>query len=205
MQASAPDGGPCSDGERSKCHSRIESEVRTLKKLSPDTSDGIELQARLLALDGKLDEAESLLARECEGFRTRQRCAKLRARLASKVRSSQKLSVAIKSLLSKGCDGAVQCADLFASAAELYAAAGEHQQALVYFEKAAQEDPDAERWTKVARAASRVGSHFLASQALARAQRQRGGATSQGLRSEIRDEQRKALEEVESSPPEAAP
>ncbi|HLM74981.1 MAG TPA: lipid A core--O-antigen ligase, partial [Polyangiaceae bacterium] len=137
------------------------------------------------------DEAERMLAAECARASDRGACAKLRVEAAAQLKGPDRLANAVRDYLSAECSRARECADAAQWAGNVRATRGEWGAAMALYNRAAREDPGEARWLALADAASRMGAHAQAVEALEKLAQKRGGAEP-ALRKRIEEERSKA-------------
>lgn len=181
----------CQGARRDPCVARVTTLAARLAKTQPDSSLPVELRAQLLLATGKAVEAEQLLGRECERFKSNRSCTKLRLAAAARARSTAGMENAARTLIANGCDTPAGCAESFENLGDQMLATGNLQLALRHYERATKEDPTVERWLKLAKAASGAGAHLQAADALSRALRDKGSDPE--IEQRIRAERRLAI------------
>jgi tetratricopeptide (TPR) repeat protein len=164
----------CGGDKREDCIAKLSREIEVLRRMVPDDPEAVELQAQLLLATGRADEAEQLLATTCQRFPNNRRCKKLRITAAARAKSEATFAEATRDILADGCETPSACADSYETLADTLASSGNWEQARAYYARAAKEDGSAERWLKVAKAASKAGAHLEAADALGRVIRERG-------------------------------
>jgi len=185
------DAERCQGEQRTPCIERASSVVAQLAKALPDSSQPVELRARLLLATRHAAEAEALLGRECERFNQNRSCVKLRLVAAARARSAQGIEVAARNLIATGCDTHAACAESFENLGDEMLANGNTRLALRDYERASKEEPSLARWLKLAAAASSAGAHLQAADALSKALREKG--TDPELEERIRLERQHAF------------
>jgi tetratricopeptide (TPR) repeat protein len=183
-------GSPlCQD--RARCEATIEAHAAALEMAEPRASLAVQIRARKRMADGQPDEAERLLATECSKASDRGACAKLRIEAAAQLKGPDRLANAVRDYLSAECSRARECADAAQWAGNVRATRGEWGAAMALYNRAAREDPGEARWLALADAASRMGAHAQAVEALEKVAQKRGGADP-ALRKRIEEERSKA-------------
>ncbi|WP_437503526.1 O-antigen ligase family protein [Sorangium sp. So ce1099] len=193
-EPSSPRCGGLEDGEgkRAACEQQIEAHAAAIQRQQENAFFAVQLRARLLLLRKQSAEAEQLLAGSCERLDNRVGCLRLRVQAASQMASPERLPHAIRDLLSASCSSLAACAATSTWAGDLLVARKDHQSAVTYYARAAQDEPTEERLLKLANAASEAGAHVEAASALERLLQRRGG-NDPALRKRILDEKAKAL------------
>jgi uncharacterized protein HemY len=143
--------------------------------------------------NGKAEEAEALLAARCPQVDDAVDCQFLRTYAAAAVKGKPEiLHTAARDLQSIACASAPQCAYTAASIGELWAGRGEWGTAFKYFKRASQDDPNENRWLRLADAAAKIGFHSQAADALEKVVLLRGGDDG-ALRARIESERNQAM------------
>jgi uncharacterized protein HemY len=91
------------------------------------------------------------------------------------------------------CGSAAECASTATTIGDLLAARGESGTALTYYKRACNEAPDEARWSRLADAASKVGAHAQAAEALEKVAQLRGDRADPTLRARIVSERNRSL------------
>lgn len=182
--------------DRLRCHAEIIEHVDAIGAVDVSRSTALQLRARLMVVEDRVEDAVRLLAESCERFSDRTACLLVRAQVAAALKEPASLDAAIKDLLGSACSAPVACADAATTAAEIRASRREMGAALALLGRAAREDPLREgRWLRLAEGASRAGSHAEAADALEKVARLRGGADPE-LRRRINEERLHALDRL---------
>lgn len=181
----------CVGHKKSGCAEALASQIAALAKLVPEDVAPIELQAELLLATGRAAEAVRLLAAECPRFPKNRRCQKLRLTAATRAQAGGTLAEATRDILATGCDTPSTCAESYDTLADTLAGSGNWEQARAYYAKAAKEDPSAERWLRLAGAASKAGAHLEAADAYGRVIREKGPDPK--IQAQLEAERRRAL------------
>jgi lipopolysaccharide biosynthesis regulator YciM len=183
-------GSPlCQD--RARCDALIETHAQALEAAEPRASLAAQIRARKRIADGLPDEAERMLAAECSKASDRGACARLRIEAAAQLKGPDRLTAAVRDFLAAECSIARACADAAQWAGDVRAARGEWGAAMALYNRAAREDPGEARWLALAEAASRMGAHAQAVEALEKVAQKRGSADP-ALRRKIEEERSKA-------------
>jgi len=178
--------------DREACRREVLAQAEAIASQKPDLSTATELRAQLLLAHNKSEEAERLLAAECQRVTDRGPCLQARVRAASQIKSVDRFTEASKEFLGVSCGTPAGCADSSTWIADIRTNRGEVNLALGLYERAARVDPTEERWLKLADAASRAGAHLRAADALEQVSRRRGGRDP-ALKKRIEEEQRRAM------------
>ena len=180
-------------GDHARCREEILEHAEAIALAEPDSVTALGLRARLLLVDGKIEEAVKLLEKECEQVTDRVACLRLRVEAATRLKAPAPITNAAKDLLGAACVTTTACADTATWLADVRLQRGEPSAALALLTRAAREDPaDEARWMRVADAATRAGAHVQAVDALEKVAKRRGGADPD-LRRRIDEERKLAL------------
>jgi hypothetical protein len=162
----------CAGELRSACIAEILSHAKSLDAARPETADGLEIFASLYLATAQPDEARKVLAPRCprlEGAKA-MRCWRA---LLDVVRTHSKDPSAVvdlaRRLTSTACAVDEHCHEALVQAADAVADVSEWPLALSYYERAAQINPGARIFLKVAEMASKLGQVAVADRALTRA------------------------------------
>jgi hypothetical protein len=107
--------------EEQECLERFEAHARAIARLEPDRSTAVRLRARLMAARGEPDQAEKLLAGECDRFDDRAACLRTRADVAAQIDEPGRLESAGKALLTAVCIDRARCAEAATWVGDLHA------------------------------------------------------------------------------------
>jgi tetratricopeptide (TPR) repeat protein len=185
--------GVCAGERRAMCEEGIERSAAIMAGHAPRSSRADQYRARLLMANGKAEEAEALLAKRCSQVDDAVDCQFHRTYAAAAVKGKPEiLQTAARDLQSVACASAQQCAYTAATIGELLAGRGEWGTAFKYFKRASQDDPNENRWLRLADVAGKVGFHAQAADALEKVVVLRGGADST-LRARIETERNQAM------------
>lgn len=166
----------CAAERRAECLKSVRSHARVLDERDPQSSAGARLKSRLLRLEGNPVAAEKLLADRCRSTNERAECLHARLEAAAECDPPTELQTAIKDYLAASCAAVVACADAATIVGDLEASRGNWGSALSHYARAAREAPTEQRWLKLADAASRIGAHAQAVEALEKVAKQKGGS-----------------------------
>jgi tetratricopeptide (TPR) repeat protein len=182
--------GACAD--QAKCEAEIEAHIKAIETIEPGRSSAARLRASRLAALGKADEAEKVLAAECEKFDDYATCLRERVVLASQIPGQERLLSAEKALLGAVCSQRDSCAEAATWIGDVHAGRGEWGAAVNSYKAAVRDGENADRLLKLATAASRTGMHAQATRALEQAIKLRGGKDPE-LEKMLADEREQAL------------
>jgi len=189
----------CAAERRAECIRAVRSHARVLDERDQQRSAGPRLEARLLRLEGSPRAAERLLADRCRSTGERAECLRARVEAAAECTPPTELQPAIKDYLAASCATTVECADAATFVADLEASRGNWGSAMSHYGRAAQEAPTEQRWLKLADAASRLGAHAQAVEALEKVAKLRG-QIDPALRERIEAERAALLGSVKKNP-----
>jgi tetratricopeptide (TPR) repeat protein len=189
--------GECTGQARDACERLVEEHATVIERSAPEVSLAPMLLARLLSLRGRVGDAEALLESRCSAVVDRVPCLKARVEMASRLEPPQRLNAAAKDLLAAACLRAKECADVASWIGDVRWRRGDRGAAVVQYTRAAQEDPTPARWLRLADAASEVGAHGQAVEALERAAQALGGADA-ALKERIAKERSLAMGPLDS-------
>lgn len=156
----------CPDGAR--CGPDFERQVSALESATPDSTLALEYRARRLEKLGRIEEAESLLVKECPGRKEREHCLSLLLSYASQRHDGARTAQTAKALVADACQ-ADRCIPALLQAGTALEKAGDLTTSLAYFERAAEEQPSAQTLGAVGRVAQALGLFSKADAALTRA------------------------------------
>ncbi len=162
---------PCAGDARPDCEARLRKHASVIEALGPKNLQAVLLHARLLAHDGKLEEAGQWLAKRCQEFTSDATCAASFVNVAARLASPALLEEASASYLALACSTPDSCSTAATWIGNLFMARGNYEHALSRFERAANEAPSAEAWQRVASAALSSGHVSRAQSALIAARR----------------------------------
>jgi len=156
----------CPDGAR--CGPDFERQVAALESATPESTLGLEFRARRLEKLGRIEEAKSLLVKECLGRKQREHCLGRLLSYASQLRDGARTAQAAKALVADACQ-AERCLAALVQAGNALERAGELTTALAYFERAVADQPNLQTLGAVGRVAQALGLFSKADAALSRA------------------------------------
>jgi tetratricopeptide (TPR) repeat protein len=184
----------CSGSARSHCGQQFENSAAALARLRPSMSQADQYRARFLLLNGKPDEAEALLASRCPVVQDAINCQFARAHAAAAVDGKPEVfHAAIRELQQVACRSSSECASTATAIGDMLVARGEWGAAFTSYKRACKEQPTEGTWLRLADAASKIGSHAQAADALEKAARLRGGPMDAALRARIETERNLAF------------
>lgn len=183
-------GTMCED--REKCIREIREQAEALATSHPEESISASLVARVLVLEGKPMEADTLLTERCIHVRDRAECLKVRLDVAAKIPGPDRVDVATREFLGASCLSSEKCAVAATLAASIREQRGDASSAVALYARAAREEPTEARWMALADAASRGGAHAQCVDALERVAAKRGG-WDEALRQRVIEERAQAF------------
>jgi tetratricopeptide (TPR) repeat protein len=163
--------GPCTGAAKTHCEQQLQEHAKVIERQGVHSVQAVLLRARLLAREGKIDQAVEWLAQQCSEFAADSLCAAQWVSIAAKAKSTEPLEDAASGYLALACSTPDACASAATWIANLYMARGNYELALTKYERAANESPSAEIWLRVADAALRCGRISRAQSALLAARR----------------------------------
>jgi tetratricopeptide (TPR) repeat protein len=179
----------CAGSSRAACEEKIRGSIARVAAARPTFSQADQYRARLLMLDGKAEEAEAMLASRCPSVDDIANCQFMRAQVAASISGkAELLHNAVRDLQQVACGSAAECAATAVAIGDMLAARGEWGTALTSFKRACKEQPSEVTWFRLAEAASKVGAHAQAADALENAARLREGGMDDALRARIQTE-----------------
>jgi tetratricopeptide (TPR) repeat protein len=164
----------CAADQRATCIREFESSVATLDRLLPRLSEADRYRAQWLVINGEPEKAEALLTARCQAADDPLPCLVARARVAVPLKDPMVLHKAIHDFMQLGCGSERQCAEISTDAGDMLATRGEWGTALTYYVRASKNEPNEARWLRIAGAASKVGAHAQAADALEKVAQIRG-------------------------------
>lgn len=179
--------GECAGLRRAECEREVLSHAEAVDRLEPRSSAGARLRAEVLRLQGRADLAESALRERCTTVRDSVECFQSRLEAALDVDDDAIRRAAINDYIMSRCTEASECASAAEFVAELFAARGRWELAVVYYDRALEDGSTELRWLRAARARSRAGAHARAVNAFEQVIKLRGGADIE-LRAELQRE-----------------
>jgi tetratricopeptide (TPR) repeat protein len=196
QRIASQDAVSCHGDTLPACEEELKEHVSAVERAFPNRSDADVIRANLLVAKGRAADGEHLLAARCDAVEDHASCLQARLATAVQVPASRVLAVAAKDALAGGCTSSTDCAGLATWIGDLMTRRGDWGGASAYYSKAAREEPNEDRWLKLALAASQLGSHAQAADALQRVKQMRGGIDPE-LDARIQEHRRKALGLVE--------
>jgi tetratricopeptide (TPR) repeat protein len=165
----------CFGAGEPQCRAMLDRELRTIERIDPAACDPLMMRARLAAGSGQPDEAERKLAGGCSSCRNAEMCNLTRLYIANKLEDAARLEQAIRAFLAVICATPAACARGEETVGDLVSVRLEWGRAAEHYQRAANLDPTAQRWLRLARAAMANSEPGRATIALERAQRIGGG------------------------------
>jgi len=163
---------PCKDALVERCTAEAETAIRLAGRLDAKAWRPGYLLSKILLTRGDTVGAAQLLTRTCpmspEGD---DECWQEALAVAIKGGSNDTILAAANALAARSCDGMESCAKMFASLAHTLEAGGQLALASKFYIKAAEAEPSAARWLKVAELATQAHLNGVARAALERANR----------------------------------
>jgi len=154
-----------------RCTEEAELAIRAAAKLDPHAWRPKYLLSKVRLARGDTIGAAQLLTRSCPSSFEGDECWHEALAIALKAGSIDTISVAANALATRPCDGMESCASMFSSLAASLESGGQPALASKFFIKAAEAEPSAERWLKVAELAAQAHLNGVARAALDRANR----------------------------------
>jgi tetratricopeptide (TPR) repeat protein len=170
-----PKDGPALCPDREACRREVTAQADAIAGFKPDSSMVPLLRARLLVVDGKVDDAVTLLETECARVADRVPCLRARVLTALKIPGPSRFNAAAKEMVGSACTSPASCAEIATWVGDIRSGRGETGLALEMYERAARVDPTEARWLTLAESASRAGAHARAAEALQRIALRHGG------------------------------
>jgi tetratricopeptide (TPR) repeat protein len=177
--------------DEAKCEHDLEQHLTAIEATHPSRSSVARLRAERLAALGMADEAEKLLAAECERFDDHQVCLQDRAKMASQIPDVERLTAAGKALLTAVCMEQERCAESATWLGDLHSGRKEWGAAVNFYRQAIRDGENVDRHVKLAQAASQAGMHAQASRSLERALEMKGEPDAE-LQRRLAEEKEKA-------------
>jgi hypothetical protein len=162
---------PCKDTLVERCAAEAEVAIRSAGKLDPKDWHPGYLLSKVLLARGDTIGAAKLLTQSCPASFEGDDCWHEALAVALRGGSSDSISKAANALAARPCDGMESCANQFASLANTLESGGQLALASKFYIKAAEAEPSAARWLKVAELAAQAQLNGVARAALDRANR----------------------------------
>jgi hypothetical protein len=182
IQARQP---PCSDALAERCTEEADIAIRSAQRLEPESWRPPYLMSKVLLARGDTAGAAQLLIRVCPRSVEGDECWREALITAIKSGSNEAISTAATAFTARPCDGMEACANMFAFVASNLEAGDQAALANTFFSKAAEADPSAERWLKVAEQATQAHLYGVARAALERADRSPDASVSTRAHGEL--------------------
>ncbi len=158
-------GGPCPVTVGS-CEARARASIRQVASLEPEYGRAHELEADLLAAEGRQDEGLQLLARECVRLVRRGPCLRAWVRYSRAMGREAAFEEAAKALFKFDCGRNAQaCAETATWLADIEMTRARWFSATTYLERAVREAPTVARYRKLALAAEKADMPALSARA----------------------------------------
>jgi len=171
LQAMQMPQPPCEDSLREGCAAEAEVAIRSARKLDSKAWRPGYLLSKVLLARGDTAGAAQLLARTCPMTFEGDECWHETMTLAIKSGSAETIAKAANALAARPCDGMESCSSMFTALAHDLEVGGQLTLANKFFIKAAEAEPSAARWLKVAEVATQAHLDGVARAALDRANR----------------------------------
>jgi hypothetical protein len=181
IQARQP---PC-DTLVERCAVEADVAIQTAERLEPKSWRPGYLMSKVLLVRGDIVGAARLLTRVCPPSVEGDECWHEALMTAIKSGSSDAISTAANAFAARPCDGVESCANMFTLLASNLESGGQPALASTFFTKAAEADPSAARWLKVAEQATQAQLYGVARAALERAERSPDASASTGAHAEL--------------------
>jgi len=158
---------PCKDDLVERCATEAEAASRSAARLDPKAWRPDYLLSKVLLARGDAAGAAKLLTRTCP--QNVEECWHEALVVAMKGGADDATSTAANALAARECDGMESCANMFSSLASVLESGGQLALASKFYIKAAEAEPSAARWLKVAEFATQAHLNGVARAALERA------------------------------------
>jgi hypothetical protein len=197
ISSNSPD---CAGDRRAACSERLRRHAALVVNESRNRQTTTLMRAKLLDHDQKYDEAERLLAENCQRLPDPVSCGIERVTYALKLKDARRFDDAAAEYTASACSTPAGCAQAFTWLGNLELGRNNQLGALARFERAAQESPSSDAWLRVAEVATRVGRLARAETALVTAKRLGLGEAAQPVEERLRELQRsRTLENLSHS------
>jgi len=171
LQAIKSERGPCQATLSERCTAEAEVAIRAAARLDPKGWRPGYLLSKVRLARGDTVGAAQLLTRTCPSTFEGDECWHEALAIALKGGAIETISAAANALAARPCDGMESCSSMFASLATSLEVGGQLALASKFFIKAAEAEPSAARWLKVAELAANGNLNGVARAALDRANR----------------------------------
>ncbi|HET7541979.1 MAG TPA: O-antigen ligase family protein [Polyangiaceae bacterium] len=171
LQATQARQPPCNDALAEGCTAEADGAIRAARGLDPKAWRPNYLLSKVLRVRGDSVGAARLLTRTCPQSLDGEECWQEALATAIKSGSMDAISAAADALAARECDGMESCAKMFASIASALESGSQLALASKFYIKAAEAEPSAARWLKVAELAAQAHLDGVARAALDRANR----------------------------------
>ena len=162
---------PCTGAQLERCAEEAETTIRVLEKLDPEAWRGQYLRSKLLLARGDSQGAALLLQRICPPSAEGEACWQEALATAIKSGSESVISGAANAFAGRPCGDSESCAEMLSALASTLESGAQPALANTFYTKAAEADPSAVRWLKVAEHATDAHLYGVARMALDRADR----------------------------------
>lgn len=181
VQAKQP---PCQDTRLEGCIAEAEVTLKKATRLEPTSWRADYLMSKVLVARGDMGGASLLLTHVCPHGPEGDQCWREALLVAINSGAVETISTVAHALAARPCDGSESCADNFDWLAGNLQAT-DPGLSNTYFAKAAEADPSAGRWLKVAEHAVQAHLYGVARTALERADRSPGASATSRARAEL--------------------
>lgn len=172
LLAAIQDGQPpCKDSPAERCTAEAEAAIRAAVRLDRTAWRPNYLLAKVLLIRGDTVGAAQLLTRTCPPISEAEECWHEALLTAIKGGAVETISKAANTLATRSCDGMESCANMYAAIGNDLESGSQPALASKFFIKAAEAEPSAARWLKVAELAAQAHFNGVARAALDRANR----------------------------------
>ncbi len=176
---------PCDDTRVESCTAEADRATRLAEKLEPKSWRPSYLMSKVLLARGDTVGAALLLTGICPASAEGNECWRDAVTLAVKSGSNDAISKAANAFAARPCDDSESCSDMFTSIAGYLESGQQPALASVFFSKAAEADPSAARWLKVAEQALQARLYGVARAGLERADRSPDASVLSRARAEL--------------------
>ena len=178
-------GQPPCDTLVERCLMEADVAIQSAERLEPKSWRPAYLMSKVLLARGDTVGAARLLTRICPPSVEGDECWHEALATAIKSESSDAISRAANAFAARPCDGTESCANMLASLASNLESGDQPALASTFFTKAAEADPSATRWLKVAEQATQARLYGVARAALERADRSPDASVSTRAHAEL--------------------
>ncbi len=185
MRAIQAGSSPCNDGLVERCAAEAELALTEADRVDPKSWRLGYLMSKVLAARGDTVRAAALLTRTCPSSPEGDVCWREAVLTAIKSRVDREISTAANAFAVRPCGGSQSCAESLDWLANNLASGDQHALASTFYVQAAEADPSAARWLKVAEHASQAHLYGIARTALERADRSPDNSLSSREHAEV--------------------